>query len=73
MGFKTPDMPPVKPEEFEYTPVMERIRTLATHWAEYGFGGPKQMHLLYLVKTVLFVVGGWLVVGSTTPGISLWP
>ena len=72
MGFKTPDMPPVKPEEFEYTPVMERIRTLATHWAEYGFGGPKQMHLLYLVKTVLFVVGGWLVVGSTTPGISLF-
>lgn len=72
MGFKTPDMPPVKPEEFESTPVMERIRTLATHWAEYGFGGPKQMHLLYLVKTVLFVVGGWLVVGSTTPGISLF-
>ncbi|WP_298176840.1 DUF3556 domain-containing protein [Saccharomonospora sp.] len=71
MGFKTPDMPPVEPAEFESMPVMDRIRMLAKHWTEYGFGGPKQMHSLYLVKTVLFVVGGWLVVGLTTPGIGL--
>ncbi|EHR50691.1 Transmembrane protein of unknown function (DUF3556) [Saccharomonospora marina XMU15] len=71
MGFKTPDMPPVDPAKFESMPVMERMRMLAVHWTEYGFGGPKQMHMLYLIKTVLFVVGGWLVVGLTTPGLSL--
>lgn len=71
MGFKTPDMPPVDPAKFESMPVMDRMRMLATHWAEYGFGGPKQMHALYIVKTVLFVVGGWLVVGLTTPGLGL--
>ncbi|GAB3292516.1 DUF3556 domain-containing protein [Parasphingorhabdus pacifica] len=70
MGFKTPDMPPVDPAKFESMPVMDRMRMLATHWAEYGFGGPKQMHALYIMKTVLFVVGGWLVVGLTTSGLS---
>jgi len=47
------------------------MRVLALHWADYGFGGPKQMHALYVVKTIGFVVGGWLIVGLTTPGLSL--
>lgn len=71
MGFKTADMPPVDPAEFESMPTMDRMRMLATHWAEYGFGGPKQMHALYIVKGLLFIVGGWLVVGLTTPGLGL--
>ncbi|SKB09903.1 DUF3556 domain-containing protein [Aeromicrobium choanae] len=72
MGFTTADMPPVDPEQFEQMPVMDRMRMLALHWADYGFGGPKQMHALYLVKTVVFIVGGWLVVGLTTPGLGLF-
>lgn len=66
MGFTTADMPPVEPEQFEQMPVMERMKMLAIHWADYGFGGPKQMHMLYVIKTIGFVVGGWLVVGLTT-------
>src|SRR5690606_645139 len=71
MGFTTADMPPVAPEDFEKMPVMERIKMLALHWVDYGFGGPKQMHALYVIKTIAFIVGGWLVVGLTTPGLGL--
>ncbi len=71
MGFTTADMPPVAPEDFEKLPVMERIKMLALHWVDYGFGGPKQMHALYVIKTIAFIVGGWLVVGLTTPGLGL--
>lgn len=66
MGFTTADMPPVEPEQFEQMPVMDRMRMLAVHWADFGFGGPKQMHVLYLIKTLAFLVFGWLVIGLTS-------
>lgn len=69
MGFKTADMPPVDPAQFESMPFMARMRMLATHWAEYGFGSPKQMHMLYVYKLVAYVVGGVAVVGLTTPAL----
>lgn len=71
MGFKTADMPPIDPAEFESMKVMDRMRIMALHWADYGFGSPKQFHMLYLIKTLVFVLGGWLVVGLTTPGLEL--
>lgn len=71
MGLKTADLPPIDPAEFEKTPVMDRMRIMAVHWADYGFGSPKMFHVLYLMKSVAFIVGGWLVVGLTTPGIEL--
>ncbi|RZL67021.1 MAG: hypothetical protein EOP29_28350 [Rhodococcus sp. (in: high G+C Gram-positive bacteria)] len=37
MGFTTADMPPVDPEQFEQMPVMDRMRMLALHWADYGY------------------------------------
>jgi len=40
-------MPPVDPAQYESMPFMERMRMLATHWAEYGFGGPKTNHKFY--------------------------
>ncbi|MGY2085057.1 DUF3556 domain-containing protein [Blastococcus sp. SYSU DS0539] len=71
MGFKTADMPPVDPAQYEAMPFMERMRMLATHWAEYGFGSPKSNHMLYIYKLAFYVLGGLLVVGLTTPGLSL--
>lgn len=44
MGFKEGDFPPVNPPEFLKEPLRDRVRTLATHWAEYGFGTPKMVH-----------------------------
>lgn len=69
MGFKTADMPPVDPAQYEAMPFMDRMRMLATHWVDYGFGSPKTNHMLYVYKLVLYVLGGVAVVGLTTPGL----
>lgn len=67
MGFKTADMPPVDPAEFGSLPFMQRMRLLAVHWAEYGFGGPKMLNMLYVYKLIFYAVVGVLLVGLTTP------
>ncbi|NGP08243.1 DUF3556 domain-containing protein [Rhodococcus sp. 14C212] len=69
MGFKTADMPPVDPATYDDMPFMDRMRVLATHWAEYGFGGPKKMHMLYVYKLIFYVLAGTAIVGLTTPGL----
>ena len=69
MGFKTADMPPVDPAEFGNLPFMDRMKLLALHWCEYGFGGPKQIHMLYVFKLVFYVAGGFTLVWLTTPGL----
>ncbi|WP_068400125.1 DUF3556 domain-containing protein [Kribbia dieselivorans] len=69
MGFKTADMPPVDPAQFESMPFMDRIRLLATHWADYGFGSPKTFHMLYVYKLLFYIFGGIGVVALTTPGL----
>lgn len=71
MGFKQGDLPAVDPAEFESIPTMERMKLLCHHWIDYGFGAPKMMHTLYLIKGVFFFVGGWLVIGLTTPELPL--
>ena len=65
MGLKTADMPPVDPAQFAAIPTMARYKLLAQHWAEYGFGGPKQIHLLYVFKLIVYVGGGFLVAWLT--------
>jgi hypothetical protein len=71
VGFKEGDLPPVDPAEFESIPTLERMKLLQEHWVDYGFGAPKIMHTLYLVKGLFFFVAGWLVIGLTTPGLPL--
>ncbi len=39
---------------------------MARHWAEVGFGTPVVLHLFYVVKIALYVLGAWLVALSTT-------
>ncbi len=69
MGFTTGNLPPVDPETFHERPFFERIRILATQWVEYGFGTPKMVHAIYIVKLlVLYVVGG-LFVATATSGL----
>ncbi|MFC8849791.1 MULTISPECIES: DUF3556 domain-containing protein [unclassified Micromonospora] len=65
MGFKTGNFPPVDPATFLDKPLMERTKALALHWVEYGFGTPKMIHTIYLVKMTLL----WLVAGAT---IATW-
>ncbi|WP_128377167.1 DUF3556 domain-containing protein [Streptomyces cavernae] len=59
MGFKTGDFPPVDQETFLEKPLQERLRTLALHWVEYGFGTPKMIPAIYVCKVLfLYVLTG---------------
>ncbi|MGW6696505.1 DUF3556 domain-containing protein [Nocardia sp. NPDC055049] len=73
MGFKTGDFPPVDTETFLDLPLRERIRTLALHWAEYGFGTPKMIHTVYLAKVlVLYIIGGIAIATATSGTGPFW-
>ena len=73
MGFKTGDFPPVDPPTFLQKPLFERTKTLALHWAEYGFGSPKMIHAVYIVKLLVLYVLGGVAVATLTSGVGpIW-
>ncbi|UGT56730.1 DUF3556 domain-containing protein [Nocardia asteroides] len=73
MGFKTADFPPVDTATFLDLPLRERIRTLSLHWVEYGFGSPKMIHTVYVLKLlVLYLFGGVLVATATSGAGPFW-
>jgi hypothetical protein len=47
-------------------PFRERLKALSRHWVHYGFGSPKVVGLIYIVKLVLFYVLGGVLVGTLT-------
>lgn len=65
MGFLKQDTPEVDFPEWVKGSRSERIRPLAAHWAEVGFGTPVALHLFYVLKIGLYVLGGWLIVLGT--------
>jgi len=69
MGFTKPDFPDVDPDEFLAKPLMERMRILALNWAENGFGSPKMVHTVYIVKLVFFYSLGAILVATLTSGL----
>jgi len=69
MGLTTADFPPVDPATFMQTPYRERTRTLARHWAEYGFGAPKITAVIYIAKLLFFYVLGGVLVATLTSGL----
>jgi len=73
MGFKTPDFPPVDPETFLDKPLMERTKTLALHWCEYGFGTPKMVHTIYIFKLLFFYIGVGVSLAVWTSDIGMQP
>ncbi|MET0705088.1 MAG: DUF3556 domain-containing protein [Mycobacterium sp.] len=66
MGFLKPDLPVVDYAAWSQGGRSERIRPLARHWAEVGFGTPIALHLFYVVKIGLYVLGGWLFALATS-------
>lgn len=70
MGFISPSPPPVPPAEFLRLPLRERIRVLAVHWVEDGFGTPRVLHVVYVLKMLglYFAVGLWIT-SMTTAGV----
>ena len=69
MGFTKPYLPDVDPDTFLKKPLMERMRILATDWAENGFGSPKMIHTIYIVKLVFFFAIGGITVATLTSGL----
>ncbi|MDT5349652.1 MAG: hypothetical protein QOH91_2939 [Mycobacterium sp.] len=69
MGFLKPDLPQIDIAEWSKGTRSEKIRPMARHWAEVGFGTPVALHLFYLVKILLYILVAWLIV-FTTNGIN---
>jgi hypothetical protein len=73
MGFTKPDLPQVDPETFLREPLMERMRVLALHWVEHGFGSPRMVHTVYILKLVLlYALGGVIVATATSNLPAFW-
>jgi hypothetical protein len=66
MGFLKPDLPVLDVAEWSKGTRSEKIRPMARHWAEVGFGTPVALHLFYVVKILLYILGGWLFALATT-------
>lgn len=69
MGFKTGDFPPVDLETFLDKPLRERMKALALHWVEYGFGSPRMIHTTYVVKVVVLYIIGGTALATWTSGV----
>lgn len=65
MGFLTQDTPVIDFEEWNKGSRAQKIVPMARHWAETGFGTPVALHLFYVVKICLYILGGWLIALST--------
>ena len=65
MGFLKPDLPQVDMAEWSKGTRSEKIRPMARHWAEVGFGTPIALHLFYVVKILLYILFAWLIVFAT--------
>lgn len=68
MGFKKAEFPPVDLDTFLDKPLMERMKALALHWVEYGFGTPKKIHANYVAKIVLLYVLAGVALATWTSG-----
>jgi hypothetical protein len=60
MGFLKQDAPVVDYQDWSKGTRAEKIMPMARHWAEVGFGTPVVMHLFYVVKILLYILGGAL-------------
>ena len=69
MGFTTPNLPKVDPESFLAQPLMERVKTLVLKWVDYGYGVPRMVHLIYLVKLVVFYCVLGVTLATATSGL----
>ena len=65
MGFLSPNLPQLELEEWRRGTRSERMRPMARHLAENGFGTPGVVYLVYVVKIGLYVLGGMAFALST--------
>ena len=66
MGFISPTPQPVAPAEFLKLPFLERIRILSQHWAVDGFGTPRMLHVVYILKMFGLYFGAGIGIAAAT-------
>lgn len=67
MGFITPSPQPVPPAEFVRMSLSDRLRILTTNWVDDGFGTPRALTLIYIIKMLgLYFAVGLLITSMTT-------
>lgn len=71
MGFLKQEVPVLDFEQWSEGTRSERIRPMARHWAEVGFGTPVALHLFYVAKIGLYILGGAFF-ALATRGIDGW-
>ena len=64
MGFTKPDLPKVDPGTFMQQLLMHRMKVLALHWVERGFGTPRMVHVIYIAKLLTFYILGGVVIAT---------
>lgn len=69
MGFTTPVFPDVDPDEFLALPLLERIRILTLKWVDFGYGVPRMVHVIYVVKLVVVYAIGGVAIATVTSGL----
>jgi hypothetical protein len=69
MPFLTPSPPPFDFEEWQRQPFLTRLKANAQDWAVNGFGTPGVVYVLYIVKLTIYLVGAFILIGATTPGL----
>ena len=60
MGFLKQEVPVIDFPEWSKGTRAEKIRPMAVHWAEVGFGTPVVLHLFYVVKILAYIGGAAL-------------
>ncbi len=48
---------------------MKRVHTLVLKWVDHGYGVPRLVHVIYLVKLVNFYTLGGIVIATATAGL----
>lgn len=71
MGFKNGNFPPVDLDTFLDRPLLERVRALALHWVDHGFGSPKMIPTTYVVKLLVLYIGLGLTLITPTSGVGM--
>jgi len=71
MGFLKQEVPVIDFEQWSKGSRADKIRPMARHWAEVGFGTPVVLHLFYVLKIGLYVLGA-AAVALSTAGIDGW-
>ena len=60
MGFLKQEVPVIDFEQWSQGTRSEKIRPMARHWAEVGFGTPVALHLFYVLKILAYIGCGAL-------------